>query len=138
MVVDAGVPSTRLEAGGPPADTLEFNVCRADPGGVYRGARASFGSQAAPGGQWRCFVHDGQVHENLSLESLTFETVVETGVAGVPFYFVVTRVTAVNPVPAASEQRRAYTLVGVTALTNQTRTLQGRHWNPNPYVYKRF
>ncbi len=138
MLVDLEEDTTRLSAQDGLSE-LTFFVSRADnSGSFYRGNKQTFGLKPEPGGNYFYFVHNGKVHKDLTLEDLTFRVIQKPSLTGKALFFVQISVTAVNPVEIDSEHRRYFSLVGLTALTSQTRMTNNEHWNPNPYIYKRF
>ena len=138
MLVDVDEDTTLLSAHDGMAE-LSFYVSRADNNGpFYRGRKETFGLKPEPNGNYFYFVHNGKVHKDLTLEDLTFRVVQKPSLNGKPLCFVQIFVTAVNPVAVDSKERRYFSLVGLTALTSQTRMANNSHWNPNPYIYKKF
>ena len=138
MIVEPNTSSTFLV----PQENLHeltFYVCRADDNGdFYRGHQETFGLQADPSGQFSYFVHNGTVHTNLRLTDLTFNIVRSESIDGTPLFFVQTRVTAIDRVRPGEPNPRTFSLVGLSALSAQTKTWAENHWNPNPFVYKQF
>ena len=138
MLVDLDEDSTLLNANDGLAE-LSFYVSRSDANGpFYRGHKETFGLQPEPEGNYFYFVHNGKVHKDLTLEDLTFRVIKKPSLSGKSLFFVQISVTAVNTVRVDSKERRYFSLVGLTALTSQTRMMTNRHWNPNPYIYKKF
>ena len=112
---------------------VTFYASRGDQadGGVYRGAKVSYGLKPIDGMPYFYFVRNGRTLYNMPLKKLSFEPIEKEALDSLPnkpksVFFLRTVVVAMD-----SSFKGEFTLIGLTALDLVSRRKFGQHWNPS-------
>ncbi len=113
--------------------SISFYASRGDQaeGGIYKGAKVSYGLKPIEGTPYFYFVRNGRTLYNMPLKRLSFQPIEKEALDSLPgkpksIFFMRTVVVAMD-----STREGEFTLIGLTALDLVSRRKLGRHWNPS-------